>query len=48
MLIRLLFIGIFFSCSTESYKWHKGNLDEALSLIQGTDKIILLDFYADG
>ena len=48
MLIRLLFIGIFFSCSTESYKWYKGNLYEALSLIQGTDKIILLDFYADG
>ena len=48
MLIRLLAICLFLSCSSESYKWYKGNLDEALSLIQGTDKIILLDFYADG
>ena len=48
ILIRLLVICLFFSCSSESYKWYKGSVDEALSLIQNSDKIILLDFYADG
>ena len=46
MLIRLVLALLFFSCSSESYMWFNGSLDEALYLIQDSNKIILLDFIA--
>jgi len=49
MFIRILSLSLLlFSCSNESYKWFNGSLDEALSLIENSDKIVFLDFYSDG
>ena len=48
MLIRLLLVLLLFSCSSETYQWFDGTLDEALSSAEEANKIILLDFYSDG
>tara|TARA_Y100000588_G_C14133064_1_gene872547 strand:+ start:392 stop:541 length:150 start_codon:yes stop_codon:yes gene_type:complete len=49
MLIRILFLLLFLSCSTDKYNWFYGTIDEALaSLDTNSKKLILLDFYSDG
>ncbi len=49
MLISILSLSLLlFSCSSESYKWFDGSLDQAFSLIEDSDKIVFLDFYSDG
>ena len=49
MLIRILFLLLFLSCSRDSYIWFNGALDEAiLSMGSNDKKLVLLDFYSDG
>tara|TARA_B100001750_G_C15311842_1_gene497694 strand:- start:346 stop:495 length:150 start_codon:yes stop_codon:yes gene_type:complete len=49
MLIRILFLLLFLSCSRDSYIWFNGTLDEAiLSMGSNDKKLVLLDFYSDG
>tara|TARA_B110000263_G_C14967001_1_gene355248 strand:+ start:97 stop:246 length:150 start_codon:yes stop_codon:yes gene_type:complete len=49
MMVRILFLILFLSCSSDNYHWFYGTLDEALlSLDANPKKLILLDFYSDG
>ena len=49
MIIRILFLFLFLSCSSDSYTWFHGTLDEAiLSMDSNSKKLVLLDFYSDG
>ena len=49
MILRLLFLLCFMSCSNEQYIWFSGSVEEALSSIESnSNKLVMLDFYSDG
>tara|TARA_Y100000588_G_C13818926_1_gene738540 strand:- start:298 stop:447 length:150 start_codon:yes stop_codon:yes gene_type:complete len=49
MIVWILLLVLTVSCSSDSYTWYGGTIDDAISSIEpGSSKLVMLDFYADG